>query len=48
MGHHAFFVEFLDGGVNGAVQVGGVLERVVGQVVPLEVAPGALMWTALE
>ena len=35
----ALFVELLDRGVDGAGEVGGVLERVVGQVVALEVAP---------
>ncbi len=38
----AFFVELLDRGVDGAGETGGILERVMGQVVPLEVAPGAL------
>ena len=41
-GHHAFRVELLDGGVNGAVQLGCVPKRLMGQVVSLEVAPGAL------
>ena len=38
----AFFVQLLDGGVDGAGEVVCVLERVVGQVVPLEVTPAAL------
>ncbi len=38
----AFFVELPDGGVDRGCEVGGVLEGAVGQVVPLEVAPGAL------
>jgi hypothetical protein len=42
MGRHALLVELLDGGVDGAGEVGCVLEGAVGQVVPLEVAPGAL------
>jgi len=42
VGLHAFLVELLDRGVDGAGEVVGVLERVVGQVVPLQVAPGAL------
>ena len=41
MGHHAFLVELFDGGVNGAVQVGCIPERLMGQVAALEVAPGA-------
>jgi hypothetical protein len=35
----AFFVQLFDGGVDGAGEVVCVLERVVGQVVSLEVAP---------
>jgi hypothetical protein len=38
----ALFVELLDRGVDGAGEMGGVFERVVGQVMALEVAPGAL------
>ncbi len=37
-----FLVELLDRGVDGAGEMGGALERVMGEVVPLEVAPGAL------
>jgi len=39
---HAFRVEVFDGGVDDDREVAGVFERVMGQVVALEVAPGAL------
>ncbi len=42
MRHLALFVELLDRGMDGTGEMGGVLERVVGQVVPLEVAPAML------
>ena len=42
MGLYAFLTEPLDDGVDGAGGVIGVLERLMGQVVPLQVAPGAL------
>ena len=38
----AFFVELLDGVPDADVEVGGILERPVGQVVALEVASHAL------
>ncbi len=42
MRDHALRVEPLDGGANGAGRVVGALERLIGQVMALEVAPGAL------
>ena len=38
----AFCVELSDGIPDAGVEVSGILERPVGQVVPLEIAPGAL------
>ncbi len=38
----AFCVELFDRVADACVEVAGVLERAVGQVVALEVAPGAL------
>ena len=37
-----FFVQLSDGGMDDTGKVVRVLERVVGQAMPLEVAPGAL------
>jgi len=37
-----FLVELLERGVDGAGEMSGALERVMGEMVPLEVAPGAL------
>ncbi len=42
MRDHALRVDPLDGGANGAGKVVGALERLMGQVMALEVAPGAL------
>jgi len=42
MGHFAFLVERLDGGADGAFEVAGAAERLVGEVVALDVTPGLL------
>ena len=39
MEHLAFLVELLGGSADGAFEVGDGLERLVAEVVPLEVAP---------
>ena len=42
MGHLAFLVERLDGGADGAFEVAGGFERLVREMVTLEVTPGPL------